>query len=689
MNRFQIARLHFQRFRTGPLWWIFWSLVWVLQLINGHLYRVQTPKVSLDMWTAVLVMLHVFYGGNFFSARNNPCLRTLPLPRGTCFCVDVILPLLCFLPILLFREIPPWIQSGFPMTSLLWAWTDILLMYVPLLSSVWLLGCLLPPLRTPLLFGANLVGMLLSVWILSTVLPRFAPVVSLDSFFDYDISNVQRYFTVVGTSTVACVLIGFAVWLRLEGSRALCYVHGVGIPLLVLCLKFGPGAVDRFLFALDQRRDTPVAAAEGWSVFAIPQQCEKSRWFRSTPDKKNQLVQRYTLPLVAEHSSDTSDIHFRLKRASIRKDGSETWRTFPGKNLWEYDTLAAQMVKRWTGELKSQRQNLPRKTAAKKRTWFDFEFTPDLLEGFQGEPVEISYDVHLVPYDLTEVALYQNLESTHTHRDGKVHFSTSATRIEWEKINGNAFFRSRTKLFSRVENLLWKRLFFGEPEPSVAVCIVEPKGSEHPGSLMDFILLHFRGPAVSAFPAISSEFQTSLSLSEKSADVSEIQRAVSDDSFHVHWLLLQPKAPLRATAEDYQRFFWVQPGKSMDSVYEDYADHPTGTWEMEQLGLLAKQPMSRAFNHQWSRIEYGLGLSPAESYKAELFQAAKLHPRLATLILANGWEKEAMDVWLDLARQQVALPAYVRRVFLRSGDSRLLHALEAMERWAPLAEANP
>jgi hypothetical protein len=74
---------------------------------------------------------------------------------------------------------------------------------------------------------------------------------------------------------------------------------------------------------------------------------------------------------------------------------------------------------------------------------------------------------------------------------------------------------------------------------------------------------------------------------------------------------------------------------------------------------------------------------PPDSYKQALFQAARIHPRFAEVILQNGWEQEALDVWLDLARREIALPPAAVRAFLLSGDPRLRQALVHQQSFRP------
>ena len=158
----------------------------------------------------------------------------------------------------------------------------------------------------------------------------------------------------------------------------------------------------------------------------------------------------------------------------------------------------------------------------------------------------------------------------------------------------------------------------------------------------------------------------------------------------MHLILIAPTGQsARVTVQDYQRFFALSPtgfdpvrtgGQSVTSL-------PPGPWLVDLLHRLATESAGR-LQEPFMLPDFfqALSLLPAESYREALFEAAKLHPHLTALIVANGWEEQAMEVWQDLARQQVPLPAAARKTFLRSGDPVLFEAWQAQERWAPIRE---
>lgn len=687
MNRFRFAALHFRLFRLRPLWWGLWIMAWLFQLFSTIGYWVDQPLPAIDRVVLGIVLLGVFHAGNVYSPRNNTRLRILPLPRSTCFLVDAIFPLILFLILPLLREIPALILSGFPFSLLFWAWADILILHTVLFSAVWLLGCQLPPLNTPPLFAGMLAGVIFWHGSLSRILERLTTVRSVPELFERSIPNDQRYFTLLGAALLVCSLAGAALRVQKTGLRIF-WAQTAVIPPTLMFLMCGPALVNRMLAWLDLQRPLPEASALGWEVHPLPQLSRKQDTFRQGPQVPSSLFQHYTFPFFAEHTQSQSETAFFPERSRIRASGTETWHpltlnpSHPGSGV-EGRTLAA-----W---LRATELPVPVRLFWVNLPEFSFDFDPaTTLPDFSGGAVEIELMMRVDPYAWQEISLAAPMDTPIKFRDGIHAFTLRNTSMRWlfEREPIRLFFSA--ELRNRHLNLQWRRLFHGKKSPSFLASVFTHTGQEAPQTFVSMRSLGGNPPPGVAFPASTERIHSTFHPDAEWIASYGPRSGHPQDSMRMHLILIAPTGQsARVTVQDYQRFFALSPtgfdpvrtgGQSVTSL-------PPGPWLVDLLHRLATESAGR-LQEPFMLPDFfqALSLLPAESYREALFEAAKLHPHLTALIVANGWEEQAMEVWQDLARQQVPLPAAARKTFLRSGDPVLFEAWQAQERWAPIRE---
>lgn len=696
MNRLQIAKLHFQLFRKRTWWWWFWSLTWLFQSLSAAAYVLHgMPFRVADRGIAAILLLLVFHGGNFYSERNNSCLRTRPLPRGTCFLVDALFPALLFLMIPLLREIPPVIQSGYSLADLAWAWLDLLLLYLPLFSCAWLLGAFLPAIRTPPRLAGHLFGVFAGYWLLKQVLPVLGEITPWMGLYGSRIMNEQRYFTFFLATVGTGLLTWAAVRMRIENQRAVLCAHALLVPVFTVTLLMGPGWVESAFARLELRRSHPDATDARWEVLPVPQLGERT-FFQNQNTPPGSFSQRFTLPVHAQHETGAKEAAFQLLRLRARVADTGPW--LPMESA-QSDLLPRGMesraLRRWYDGGILLLNSFPLSQISPwDFTRLQFNLTGDTLPNFQGGAVELSYDLHLVPYQMEELARDIPLDQSLAFRNGPENLRISRATLDWQgpRFRPPEVFQFSAWVSTRTQNLMWRNLLHGRPSPQVLFGVLKNKNTDKPVGVSTIQILHPRRNATTAFPL--AEFRTSgrLQLSHTDTHPHEphlhyFAPGTPPENFQIDWLVLRPQPPVRVQLQAYQRFY--RPASlTSQSLFGDLnsTDRPPGTWEVERLHRLSVEPLAELDRDWRNRFVYGLGLRHGSEYRDALFEATKMHPRFSAIIVGNGWEEEAMDVWLDLARQGTRVPSAARLAFHRSGDPRLLEALEAQNRWAPLGE---
>ncbi len=715
MKRLRIACLHFRLFRNQAAWWWGWSLIWVFQFLSALTYSLHGDpfRVADRMMTGIL-LLAVFHMGNFYSERNNGYLRTLPLPRGTCFWVDAVFPLLLFIGIPLLREIPPVLQSGFSIADLAWAWLDLLLLYVPLVLGVWQLGALLSPICTPPRLAGHLFGLFGLYWFMKQILPAFTEVTSFVELFGQGISNDQRYFTVFLGAWGGGLLALAGVRMRLEARKAVIFTHSLLFPLLLFWLLTGPAWIQKGRGLLELHRPLPEITTSGWELFPVTALSEKSDVWQGTFEQAR-WVQHYRLPLLARHENEEFEALMQLERARIRVEEEETWFPLEVSDSPPVFGMHNRLLHHWAGD-QIYLLNFLRST---QRRPYEFQtlgiqFQEETLPDFQGQAVEMAYDLRVTPHQLEAFAVDQPLSRPHRQRRGAENLHLHPTKISWSFPSGQEGprFQFEAGASMRVESLHWKSLIFGErPGPVVLLILKNTRSQPHAGLSAHHYFREVRNSGA-AFPRARARIGSMLNLEmqgvvfdhelggfipqreddpppkPEAAFCRYFMPETSPGEYQVDWLVLRPRNRYRIQLRDYHRFSHLpERGRIEDLFNPRSSEHgPPGTWETDMLRRWSTEPLGGMIHDGSNRLFYGLGLTPALEYREALFEAAKLHPRLSAIILGNGWEEEALEVWLDLARQGGPLPAAARLAFQRSGDQRLLEALEVQERWAPLEE---
>ncbi|MCC5849612.1 MAG: hypothetical protein JJU29_16135 [Verrucomicrobia bacterium] len=680
--------VHFRFFRNrSPADLRFWGPVWILQLLNTFQYRLDRLLWGITLLTLIPVLGIVFWSGNRYSERNNPFLRTRPLPRGTCFWVDAGIPCVLYLLIPLCREIPMVVHNGFGFANLLWAWLDMLVLHGLFFSCVWMLGAFLPRIQNPARFGGGLLAVLsihFLIWNVSSM--ALSHLGEPDRYSTMFSINTHGYFTLFATSVSLLILCVVGMALRLRGNGILWYVMLLMVPAFTLCLRWGPFATQQWVSAMDRNRNLSHAREGGYHLEAT----SYFDWFEKSIESNAGPVVRYHFNVHAEPKPTNKVLAMDLMQTRIQGPASSKTlaQNFPtsffGSNISSLLIRPYYQERGW--------QNPIRPQMVHNLLWNQsVRFVGEETWEFHGQPVTLEHKIRLTEYKLHPLMENAGLDAEFKQRKG------------WRNLKIGGFSRERNlrghntehpnyhviltaDLQIRQENLIWKRLLTGPPPMRNLALVFHDQGEGKPeGSVIH--QSPWRYLKGGAFPSFVFSRHRKWSFTESypanptdvNADVGERSRS----RLRVDLFEILPVGSYQGEVSAYMRFPQIREDLHTWAYREALGNltrhNPLNALEKIRQG----ERLSDWPSHSFNELVLQLGDYPGDAYRDLLFEAAKTEPRLAGLIIHNGWEEEAMDTWLDLAAQKRNLPDEVLKCFLRLNDPRLNEALLHRQRYAP------
>lgn len=649
---------HFRLFRShsGQAAVAVWVGVFLLQFLDIVAYYENRSVPIMQRLALYPVLLMVFRAGNRFSVRNQPFLRTRPLPASAPFATDALLPLGLYSLLPMLREIPLVMFYHFGFANLLWAWADFLILHTLFFAASWSLGALLPRLNSAGKAGlaAGVAGMVFAV---STLLAQGVDLpVSGDHFWGERGTLASRYLALAACNGLVLLGCGMAFCLRLRGRAALAFVYVLLLSAVSGLLWWIPTQAPRWIARLDVLRPLPPATESGLS-FSTP-----SYWDQNNTKRYENHIEHEFSVIPVDHGRLTTDWAVAPEGAFVSA-GTRT--------RFHHD---------W-----APRQHQPPTMPLGQRVLIRMR-QKDYPE-WTGGGVEIETRFRILHLENITLAAGKRLGEWDLRAPvpiGQLHVTDASTKWRADPDPDAIFpFRveRRVKFAFRVENLFWKRVLLGRPDSFRLLFTFrnQPAGLP-PVSLQETVRLKSRSGS-GAFPKIAHQVLDASQNFHQSAPAEQISAAAREvEAERVDVVLAQPARTLRGRTTQYARLPAFQPDDSRVPPFR-LAELPMGTWETEMLRLHANRRYPSVM--EADALFQNLAQLPPETYREVLFTAAMREPRLSELILQNGWEQEALPVWLDLARQEIELPPAAIRGFLLADDPRLRESLVRNQSWRP------
>lgn len=702
----RLAWVHFKLFHerkcSGTRWKVLWIAVWGLQSLRVVIYWGGTGLHLLSGMALVFVLFAVFLFGNRYSPRNNAFLLTRPIPRRTCFLADCALPFGLYMAIPLLGEIPLVLVGGLGLGNLLWAWLDALTLIGIIFIGIWLAGVVLPPIRRPLEGFAAGTLVLFVPWCVEQI-PLGNHATDLFGAWGWQTSGTEWYFTMLLGTGLSVAILGFVLRFRLRRIASVAVVVLVVLPGIALSLRMGPHLVSRLVRFTDIHRAAPSAEDAGYEL-----QCPsyQDRHYRNNPRNEpaswtyqfhihglnappGRVVVPRLLQSTAHWSSNLRDLHGEWGGRGL------TSRVFlTGKNVVRQAEkgLVYSLLEQHYGDSWQPKKAPPIHSGFP----VPMEVRDEMFDGIRDQLVRVNHRFKLHECDLTPLAtgvpLRKDIRAK--SRWGVVRIRNSR-RWETKPHRGETKQTSRkfnigATLRTRTINLFWKRLVRGGGEYRGIALVVRERNGDRAEVSLTGVPYHLNLKSLDAFPLyygrygqFSSRFRYPVEGDTKATN----DEPIPDSGFRIQSNLavdvfeFASVRQLQGTASEFLRF--EGGGTKRNSQWV----HLAKTDPLEVLRRLADGEGEKGYNPGLpSTLGRELGRRRPEEYKALLFEAAKHRADLAALIVNNGWHEEAMETWLDLARQRRALPPAAVKAFAMLGDPRLIKALKDHQRYAPRSE---
>lgn len=699
MNGFRMIAAHYRLFRQRRWWWWIWGCVWFVQLLRALPYWFRSldgPLVFLSTVAIFPALLMVFVAGNLYSGRNNPFLKTRPVPASTCFAVDCALPFALYMIIPLLREVPVVVIWNFGITDLFWAWLDTLVIHALAFVAAWLTGASLPRLDTHLRWAMLVLYTGATIVFFSALgVMAFGPVEHVFELAARNDSGSIAYFTTLLALLALALPPRVTLGLRLRPAAGAVALFLVAVPAAVFCVQSGGGVVERALEWCRRHRTPPKAEPASYDL-QCPSYLDE---FRDRGNRKGDDME-YLFNVFGITPSSGRAARTRILATRLRHEGKALDLRVTDK-AWEdaWSTTMQDLLLDHYGTDRSPRFGSKSRPPLDTNHRIGFRGAP--LQPFRGRLVRLEHDLSIQEYRLAPllVGAAPGTDFRDDERRGKLlvtnpqRYHRVSKYTQYAKSNT---VRIVANVFMRQPNLFWKRLF-AEEEPERALAVV----FRQPDTGVPEVVLHrvrpWRRGVGGAFPSSGGTGGTG-------------------HGFWGSFRFMHPDAPQANKAHSREDFGFRDPDKLVFDLFEmvptrrlhgsvaeearpsftigDQGDHQRQLHRLaETQPLTALEEVARGrstpetFYDRLARtLARTLASVPAEDYRELLFRATRVRPGLAPLIIQNGWEEEAMDVWLDLARQRRALPPQAVLAFVRLGDERLKAALLDHQRYAPLPE---
>lgn len=694
MKRLQLARRHFAYFRQHNWWIVLWLYVWIFQIVYALSYwggadvREVREVTDLSRITSAIVLLTVFVSGNLYSVQNNTFLKTRPLPPSTCFLTDCLLPFCLYMIMPLLQEVPVVIWWNFEMTDLLWAWLDLLVIHGLAFSAVWLLGALIPRLSSPLKWAGMVIGICVAFWLSSALMGEVGETMGrLSDFSDLRFANTEWYFTNAGILLLIGCLCLIALKYRFRARTRVAFLYFVVVPLSVFCFQRSEEIVPEMIAQADLHRPCANAREMGYGLKCLSYRQRRRSYRRSYRSNEIRRYIRYEFNIINHKEFDKRILTKQIMRSTVHAASEtrelqtrECRQSGGGGKMAMYSLLF-----RYYGgdDLLSEPPNQSNRTTVQNNQ--HLEFGAEKLDGLRDQLLKMEHDLRIWEYEL--VPLMSAV------RPGKPYFSQRAgalrvtrPRRDLQTHRSKGYNENdvdiKADVTLRQENLMWKRLIIGKPPARIlAVVFRERNGSgiELACENVEAWTYRYGGAFPTKHENVYNSFSYDVTASgeseEPDGDTGRRQDLVVD------MFEMRPVRKVRAKVAD-----WVRFGIGGDVYPPDRDDIMEFAWNnpLEVLRRIGKGHVPDDMDRGgWERLMEGLGRYPPERYKKLLFDAARYRPVLASLIVANSWGKEAMDIWLELIRRRRKLPVAVLRTLFMVGDRCMKKALVKYQRYYP------
>ncbi|GEM_PF-4211623 len=679
MNRLHLVWTHFRLFHNLQVRITIWPIIWLCQFLEAGIYYTGGDGLALQRLTLYPILIWVFCNGNGDSTRNRPFLRTRPLPAGTPFLSDAMLPFALFSLIPLLREIPLVIEYRLGFGNLMWAWFDFLALHGVFFTCAWSLGALLPSLNSPLkvfmtLFITGLIFISLTLFLQHTGTP-----VSTSRFWGNRHYQEVRYPVLWLCNAVVILITCCACRFHLRGRAAVGIFFLLQLPIATIMLWRLPEAIRHNLPSLDHALATTTQPEDQVHI-ATPSYQKLERDYT----RIDRIHHSFPLIVESEHLP-VEEMILRLEGYRIITENLTRWEAARSPDPFLREAIQAVLQKKY-GPSAAENDAVFRPFPNTRRG-ASITFLRERFPQWEGGPVEIEAFCSLHRLTSVFVAEDQPLGSFTTHAHGPTGrvYATGAWeshRVIQDRDRGPAnVIHRRVDLAFRQQNLFWKRLIHGRQEPFQIMAVFRDADTMENRVYLQTRVSPFQrlGDGPFSHPGINKLVERTSRYHQQHPE-GERAGIRAAESVHLDLFVLTTAEAMRVKAVQYAR---LPPFSSPYHEADDprLEDQPMGTWEVD---LLQNRFHTRSLEIRTeTKLFRHLANLPPHEYRSVLFEATKRNPKYAKFIEQNGWEEEAAAVWQDLARQEIRLPVSVLQIMLRSENPEIREALLHYQSWNP------